>query len=222
MIRAYATTGRSWPHADKGMPTAAASIRREYVEASIAAELVRTAASSAVARQEGPAHVERHLQVDQGPGSATGLPGLHPHQLRYTFSHDWLANGRFEGDPMRLAGWGSRAILSRYAASAAGEHRPRRPSTPVPRRPALRSGAARGRRSANVLLSGPRRSPWRVRAQLHARAPPRDASSRADETWKWMSKGIMVPPGRASNRFRIPSPPTRLLSAATCRERRSS
>jgi hypothetical protein len=35
-------------------------------------------------------------------GNAVGLPDLYPHQLRHTFSHDWLANGDPEGDLTRL------------------------------------------------------------------------------------------------------------------------
>jgi integrase/recombinase XerC len=47
------------------------------------------------------------------------LPGLHAHQPRHTFAHEWLAQGGGETDLMRLAGWRSRAMLGRYGAWAA-------------------------------------------------------------------------------------------------------
>lgn len=37
-----------------------------------------------------------------------GSPNLHPHQLRHTAAHVWLAEGNSEGDAMRLFGWRSR------------------------------------------------------------------------------------------------------------------
>lgn len=50
-----------------------------------------------------------------------GIAQLHPHQLRHTAAHAWLAKGGNEGDAMRLFGWRSRQMLNRYGASAADE-----------------------------------------------------------------------------------------------------
>ena len=50
-----------------------------------------------------------------------GLEHFHPHVLRHTFAHTWLASGGNEGDLMRLGGWHTRSMLDRYGASAADE-----------------------------------------------------------------------------------------------------
>jgi site-specific recombinase XerD len=50
-----------------------------------------------------------------------GIDELHPHQFRHTFAHLWKVNGGNEDDLMRITGWRSRQMLSRYAASAGAE-----------------------------------------------------------------------------------------------------
>lgn len=60
-------------------------------------------------------------QMMKRRGEQAGVDGVHPHRFRHTFAHQWLADGGNEGDLLHLAGWRSRDMLSRYAASAAGE-----------------------------------------------------------------------------------------------------
>jgi site-specific recombinase XerD len=59
------------------------------------------------------------VQMLRRRGAQAGLPGLHPHQLRHTFAHEWLLQGGGETDLMQIAGWKSRTMLQRYGASAA-------------------------------------------------------------------------------------------------------
>jgi site-specific recombinase XerD len=60
-------------------------------------------------------------QMMERRGIQAGIPGLHPHQLRHTFAHEYLAEGGNEGDLMMLAGWKSRQMVGRYGASAAAQ-----------------------------------------------------------------------------------------------------
>jgi len=54
-------------------------------------------------------------------GRQAGVDGLHPHALRHTFAHRWLAAGGQERDLMHLAGWRSDAMLAVYARTTAVE-----------------------------------------------------------------------------------------------------
>lgn len=50
-----------------------------------------------------------------------GIPRLYPHLFRHTYAHNAQAAGMSETDLMTIAGWKSRSMLSRYAASTRQE-----------------------------------------------------------------------------------------------------
>ena len=50
-----------------------------------------------------------------------GIPHIHPHQFRHTFAHQWMLENGGETDLMRITGWKSRDMVTRYGAAAGAE-----------------------------------------------------------------------------------------------------
>lgn len=72
--------------------------------------------------QMGPLTHSGVANVLEQRGKQAGLSmSVHPHLLRHSWAHAMKASGAGEEDVMALAGWRSRQMLSRYAASTASE-----------------------------------------------------------------------------------------------------
>ncbi len=69
----------------------------------------------------GPLTPSGIYQIVRERAREAGLGNVYPHQIRHSFAHHWLSAGGQEQDLMRLAGWQSRTMIGRYAASAATE-----------------------------------------------------------------------------------------------------
>lgn len=50
---------------------------------------------------------------------AAGIGHVHPHQLRHTWAHMWLARGGTEGDLQKLGGWANADVMRRYGSALA-------------------------------------------------------------------------------------------------------
>lgn len=70
---------------------------------------------------QGPLTTSGVTQILRRRCKQAGIADIHPHQLRHTAAHAWLAAGGTEGDAMRIFGWKSRQMLARYGAARADD-----------------------------------------------------------------------------------------------------
>ena len=72
------------------------------------------------ARQRGFSYDALHKAL-AGRAIAAGIPNFHPHLLRHTAAHRWLAAGGSEGGLMAVAGWTRPDMLQRYTRARASD-----------------------------------------------------------------------------------------------------
>ena len=72
--------------------------------------------------RKGPLRESGLAELVRDRGREAGIPGrLHPHMFRHAYAHSMLAAGMQETDLMAIAGWKSREMVARYAASTRQE-----------------------------------------------------------------------------------------------------
>jgi site-specific recombinase XerD len=60
-------------------------------------------------------------KIVKARAEAAGLGAVHPHLFRHAYAHSMLSAGMQETDLMEVAGWKSRSMVARYAASTRAE-----------------------------------------------------------------------------------------------------
>jgi site-specific recombinase XerD len=72
--------------------------------------------------RKGPLRESGLAELVRDRGREAGIPGrLHPHLFRHAYAHAMLSAGMQETDLMAIAGWRTREMLTRYAASTRQE-----------------------------------------------------------------------------------------------------
>jgi site-specific recombinase XerD len=72
--------------------------------------------------RKGPLRASGLAELVRDRGREAGIPGrLHPHMFRHAYAHAMLSAGMQETDLMAIAGWRTREMLTRYAASTRQE-----------------------------------------------------------------------------------------------------